>query len=445
MTTTTHAPEDRPSGRAADLEVRPCDRLRRRFERNIAPAERRALRRVAQLGGRCGIAVYLVGGVVRDLLLRRPVHDIDLAVDGDLDRITRELKGEIRVHDAFATATVRLPGGARFDLARTRRERYRRPAALPQVTPGDLGNDLFRRDFTINALAAPLLPAGPSGLIDPFGGLADLRGRRIRVLHERSFIDDPTRAFRAARIGAAIGFGIERGTAKLMIAAAGDGGCDRLSAARLRHEVERILESGRPGRAIGLLDRHLLLAALEPGLKATRPIVASLERLPAVAGRFRQRFPDEALSIWASGLALLLRSASDPVVRRTVDRLQPSRAERRTVLDGVVALRRLPRTLRHPRRPSEIVAACRGHTVEGLLSVLASTSSEPTRRAVLAFVHRLRPVRPDLTGRDLLRAGVRAGPEVARGLAAALADKLDGKASTPASQMRAALAVARRS
>src|SRR3954452_22209108 len=137
-----------------------------------------------------GTPIYLVGGAVRDLLLGQERTDLDIAVEGDASALGRRLGGEIRTHERFATATVHTDG-LELDLATARSESYPEPGALPEVRPATLTDDLARRDFTLNAMAVPL--AGDPELIDPHGGLADLERGTLRVLHERSFVDDPTR------------------------------------------------------------------------------------------------------------------------------------------------------------------------------------------------------------------------------------------------------------
>lgn len=449
MKTSTHAREAsvRELVRRADLTIRRNPGLKRRFETRIARPERAALKRLGRIGEQTGTSVYLVGGVIRNLLLRRSVRDLDVAVEGDVAAIARLLGGSVRVHRAFNTATVRMDGGVRIDLARTRRERYPRPAALPEVTPADLAEDLARRDFTVNAMAAPLRAAGPEGLIDPFEGLEDLRRGRVRALHDRSFIDDPTRAFRAARLGGELRFEIESLTSGLIRSAARARVFDRLSSSRLRHEVERTLASTQAGQAVRLLARHGLLATLDAGLRAPRGISAALDRLAGVVARFRKRFPDEPVLPWASSLSLLLRSTGVEVLDRTLARLQPSRAARIAIRDGVDALRQVPRALARSRPPrrSEIYVACQRRPTEALLSVMAGSSSLRVRRAVLLYLSELRDIRLDITGRELLRAGIRPGPAVARALHAALLARLDGQARSRDGQLRAALAAAGRS
>ncbi len=166
------------------------------------------------LGRRAGdTPLYLVGGSVRDSLLGGHPLDLDIAVDGPVARIASDLDPDATLHERFDTAAVSFRG-RRLDLARTRSEKYRRPGALPEVEPADIESDLSRRDFTINAMAVDL--ADPGTLIDPHGGAEDLGRGVIRVLHARSFVDDPTRALRAARYAARLGFDIDHRTADLL-------------------------------------------------------------------------------------------------------------------------------------------------------------------------------------------------------------------------------------
>jgi len=446
MTTSIRAPESATvelSG-PADLSVRKAARLRQLFETRLSPAQRRALQAVARASDKSGLRVFLVGGAVRDLLLRRPLRDLDVAVTGDVRILARQLGGPLRGYSAFGTCSVHPSRGVEVDLARTRREHYRRPAALPEVGPAGLADDLARRDFTINALAAPLTSAGLAGLIDPFGGLADLRDRRVRVLHESSFRDDPTRGFRAARVAAELNFVVQTRTARLIRAAGSSGVFEDLSSARLRGALGRTLEATRPGTAVRLLSNWGLLGTLAPELRAPRAIAACLDRLPALLEHHHAEHSHELPSALAIGLAVLFRSSPAAVVTRGLTRLQPSRAVRLAVGEGIQALRELPRKLSGKRRrPSTIHRACRGRSAEALLSVVVATSSSAVRRAVVDYLDRLRDIRPDITGRHLLREGIAPGPAVARGLAAALSAKLDNKRSSLGRQLAAALAAAR--
>ncbi|HYZ82187.1 MAG TPA: hypothetical protein VE571_13005, partial [Solirubrobacteraceae bacterium] len=185
----------------------PANALLQRFE--ALPAARPVLQRLSDAED-----VYLVGGAVRDLLLDADPLDLDLVVDGELEPVVQRLGTPARVHDRFETRTLRLDGTT-FDLARARRERYEHPGALPTVGPAGIEEDLLRRDFTVNALALGLSGARRGRLLEVPHGWADLEGRRLRVLHDASFIDDPTRLLRLTRYAGRLGFSIEEHTRAL--------------------------------------------------------------------------------------------------------------------------------------------------------------------------------------------------------------------------------------
>jgi tRNA nucleotidyltransferase (CCA-adding enzyme) len=197
--------------------------------------------------------IYLVGGAVRDLLLGDPVVDIDLAVEGDGPRAARELAarldGDVSPHERFGTATVRA-GTLAFDLAATRSETYPEPGALPVVAPASLSEDLGRRDFAINAMAAALQGDELGHLLDPHGGCADLDARVVRVLHDRSFVDDPTRLLRAARYEVRLDFRMDEPTEELAREAARRKALATVSGPRIRDELLDLLAEHAAPRGV---------------------------------------------------------------------------------------------------------------------------------------------------------------------------------------------------
>ena len=200
---------------------------------------------VGDLGAELGMAVHLVGGPVRDAMMGRPVRDLDLVVEGDAVKLARALAaargGRVYAHEDFGTAHYVDPDGEEVDLASARVEYYERPAALPRVLNAELRRDLYRRDFTINAMAIALGPSELGRLLDPYGGLRDLHQRVLRVLHGLSFHDDPTRAFRAARFAARFDFRLAPQTATLLGAARRAGVLDALGIERLGAELDRMV------------------------------------------------------------------------------------------------------------------------------------------------------------------------------------------------------------
>ncbi len=239
----------------------------------IPPSAWKALRPLAAEASRLGLALYVVGGAVRDWLKGLEADDLDLASEGDPSPIAglcARLEGaRAQAFDQFGTSMIR-GRRFRFDFARTRREVYERPAALPRVSPASIREDLFRRDFTINAAALRLSPSGAGELIDPCGGLRDLRARLLRVLHPASFRDDPTRVFRAARYLCRLRLRPAPGTLAMARAALREGHAALLSRHRLAQELLRVLEEREPSRPLRLLRRWGYLQLLHPRLGLPR-------------------------------------------------------------------------------------------------------------------------------------------------------------------------------
>ena len=265
--------------------------------------------------------VYLVGGLVRDLLLGRSSRDIDLAVDGPetpaVDRLAAVLGGVPRRHPPFMTAGLETPRGFAVDLGRLRRETYREPGALPEVEPGDLAADLHRRDFTVNAMAVELT-AESAPLIDLHHGRKDLAARRLRVLHPGSFRDDPTRVLRGIRLAGEIGFAFDRETRELAAEPTIAAALERVSGYRLWRELRGCFRTPRAAhQAVAQLADLGLTAAIHPALAgATLPTVGE-----------EGTGPLESLAAWSSGLA--------PVERwELARRLALTRRERRAIGAG---------------------------------------------------------------------------------------------------------------
>ncbi len=405
------------------------------------------LRLAARIARERGRRVYLVGGRVRDLLLGRDSRDLDLAVEGDARGLAEELAGSLagraRFHAEFGTTLIRLAGGLRVDVAATRAESYPHPGRLPEVRPATLRRDLARRDFTVNAMALVLGVRGPGRLIDPHGGVADLAARCIRVLHGLSLIEDPTRAFRAVQLAARLDFRISPATLRLIGVALREGLFGRLSAARLRREVEHLLEEPPPVRTVRMLETTGLLGVLDPALRASAETLAPLRRVQTLLTRQRRRHPVDDVRGWIVRLALL--GSTLPPERRVelAERLRPERRERAR-LASALEHARLAERLGRPQalRPSSLHAACAGLPTETLLAAAAGSPGAVVERRVIEFLDQLRDVRADVTGDELLRAGLPPGPAIGRALRAALRVKLDRDADHEAQRAAALRAAA---
>ena len=294
------------------------DNIAGRIEARLSEEQRTLLLAAAESAATRGERAFLVGGVVRDLLLGAGGLDLDVMVEGDAREAARGLAaargGRVKTHDRFLTATVSV-GAVRMDFATARKERYARPGALPTVRPADLDADLARRDFTVNAMAASLDPQRFGDVIDPHGGRADLDAGLIRILHERSFIDDATRILRACRYAARFGFTLEDKTERL--AGEATGRLRAISGSRIRHEIERTLEEAAPGAAFDLAERLGALAAIHPGFRLGHATARALDEAAGGGGALGFAILGAALSE-ETAAALAKRLAARAGIRRAM-------------------------------------------------------------------------------------------------------------------------------
>lgn len=372
------------------------------LERLLPPARRDWLGRMRALAAARGWPLYVVGGFVRDVLLGLPPDDFDLVVEAAAPALARAAAeawgGQVVVHAPFATATWTAPDGVAFDLASARTEHYPRPAALPVVhAPVSLAEDLRRRDFTINTLAVRLDGEAFGTLLDPFAGQADLAAGRVRVLHAASFVDDPTRLFRAVRYEQRLGFHLTPDTLALIPQAWP--ALAALTGDRVRREFELIFREAQAGRMLARLAELEVLRHAAPGLKwsgAETADAAELDALPWAAWGLAAP-PDPTPAYWA----LLLRQAEPEALAAALARLRLPRA----VADGVRDALALPTSW---ARPSEAVAALDPLEPPGWL---AAYGARPSLRPHLhAYLTAWRQVRAHTTGADLIARGLTPGP-----------------------------------
>lgn len=337
--------------------------------------------------------VYVVGGAVRDQLLGRGRADLDLVVVGDAVALARSLGAEPVEHERFATAKVELDGHE-VDLATARTETYPHPGALPDVAPAaSLDEDLGRRDFTLNAMAVPV--GGEPELIDPYNGLEDLQAGVLRVLHERSFEDDPTRAIRAARYASRFGFGLEAETE----ASVREADLGTVSEDRRRAELRRLATEEEAPKGFELLAGWGLVELRDGGAELAAAVAELLKRPP-----------------W--------RGEVDRADAVLVAALGPAGGEE--ALASAV-----------PGKPSEGVELAGRRTPVELVLARALGAEW-----LDGYVSEWRAVALEIDGADLIAAGVPEGPALGRGLAAALRAKLDGEVVGREAELAAALAAA---
>ncbi len=373
--------------------------------------------------------VHLVGGAVRDLLLDRLPAELDLAVEGDAVAVGRALGGKLTVHDRFGTCSV-VRDGWRYDLARTRRERYPAPGALPEVEPAGLEEDLLRRDFTVNAIALALAGTPRGRLTAAPRALEDLACHRLRVLHKRSFEDDPTRLLRLARYAARLGFVIEPATRALAERAVAGGALETVSGPRIGAELRLLAREPDPLGALAALAGLGIDRALG-GLQVNEPeAVRTALKLLGEDGR-------------ADLLVLAAAAEGIPVgrLRGLLDRLAFEAGEREAIIAGATRARRLAAALADARGPTQIAQVAAGERPE-LVALAGAYGGPRALDAARDWLLRLRHVRLEISGEDLLAAGLAPGPAIGAGLRAALAAKREGRARGREEELEVALRAA---
>jgi tRNA nucleotidyltransferase (CCA-adding enzyme) len=374
--------------------------------------------------------VALVGGSVRDILLGRTPRELDVVVDADAGAFADALAGRladatVERHERFNTAVVRWPGGL-LDVAMRRFETYAAPGALPDVQPGTTEQDLVRRDFSINAIAISL--SGEGGLVSAPNALADIAARKLRVLHEQSFLEDPTRILRLARYRARLELEVEPHTAELAEQAVAADALHSVSGTRLGAELRLALDEPNPLAPLDELDRMGVLDAWEQGVCFDRYLAATaLDVLPGDG--------DPELLLCASMVVSLMRTL-DEYTEGSVwaflhdIELPTGRAQR--VFSAGVTANYAARWLDDAETTGDLLDLLEGASVEGLALAAAIAERELgprsyTRRTIEDWLERHRHIRLHITGEDLLAAGLPEGPEIGRRLERVFAMRMTGR------------------
>ncbi|MFC1918351.1 CCA tRNA nucleotidyltransferase [Chloroflexota bacterium] len=385
------------------------------------PAELVEFMQVAGLvASKQGQKLYLVGGVVRDLLLRRGNLDLDLVVEGNAINLAQRLAdtfpGEIVTHPRFNTAKLKWNNWS-IDLATARSETYAKPGALPAVKPGSLPDDLFRRDFTINSMATELIPSRYGQLIDLYGGRNDLERKLIRILHERSFIDDATRIWRALRYEQRLDFQLEPDTLELLKRDIPV--LDTISSDRIRHELELILKEECPEKVICRADELGVLPELHPALKGDYWL----------ADKFGQAHSSN-LPLSGLYMALLAYRLTNRENEELISRLRVSKPLALTLRDGNSLKAGLDSLADPELPPSRIYSLLHEYSPTAITANALACHSPTARQHMQTFLTKLRYVKPALTGNDLKKMGIAPGPQMKEILRRLHETRLNGKVKT---------------
>ncbi len=364
-----------------------------------------------------GQNLYLVGGVVRDLLLERPNFDLDLVVEGDAISLGKQLvdiiNGKITVHSRFNTANLQWDKWS-VDLATTRSETYEKPGALPKVQPGSLVTDLFRRDFTINTMAVELIPGSYGRLIDIYDGRKDLKHKRLRVLHENSFRDDATRIWRGIRYEQRLDFHIEQDSLRLLKRDIPM--LDNISGDRIRHELELVLKEELPEKVFTRADRLGVLTRLHSSLKGDSWLVdkfteARLTNLP-LSGLYMALLTYRLKTEETEQLIAYLR------LRKSVSQ----------ILRDTSSLKNRIELLDNPEIMSSIIYnILKDYSPTAIIANSIATDSETIQKHIDDYLGRLRYIKPTITGKDLQKMGIPPGPGIKEVLRKLHEARLDDK------------------
>jgi len=391
-----------------------------------------ALRDIGRFAEEHGLRAHAVGGFVRDMLLGRRNLDIDVVVEGDgvafAQAAAEALGARVKVHRRFGTAVLVLSRDLHLDITSARTEYYTRPGALPTVERSSLRQDLFRRDFTVNAMAACVNPACFGAIADPFGGLRDLERGTLRVLHSLSFVEDPTRVLRAARFERRFGFKMDPATEDLARQAVDMGVIDEVSGARIREEMLDIIDEESPSAVFERLEDLGALRVLLPDDVPAHQAIEALygsERAYRTLTEMFERMPRRRVALVGSIVAGAGRQSAERWLRRL--RFGREYTEPALVLAERAA--HLERRLRDRRkmRDSRLYRLLEPVPQEALIYLWACGDAL-ARERIQRYVTVLSRIRPAVTGQDLIEMGLEPSPAFSGILAQALDARLDGKA-----------------
>ncbi len=418
----------------------------RQMARALSPRILQLLRDLGGVGEELDISVYAVGGFVRDLMLGMENSDIDVSVEGDgilfAETFAERFGCRVKSHHKFGTAVIVLPDGLKIDVASTRLEYYDSPGALPTVERSSLKMDLYRRDFTINTLAVLLNSRGFGLLIDYFGAQRDLQEKVIRALHNLSFVEDPTRVFRAIRFEQRLGFHIAIHTENLIKNAVKMNFLERLGGKRLLSELVHILREHEPQRAIERLAMLGLLPFIHQQLELTAELRRLLDETRKILSWFDLLFLGASCERWVVYFLALTAALSDDEFWETCGRLAVSEHYRERLADnrrqGSRTLNTLERLIADQMQllPSDIYLLLKDLTVEILLFLMARTTGEEARRVVSLYFTKLRNVRISVTGHDLEALDIPHGPRYRQILDSILAARLNGQVNSREDELR---------
>jgi tRNA nucleotidyltransferase (CCA-adding enzyme) len=399
------------------------------------------LRQIGEIAEKIGYGAYAVGGFVRDLFLYRSDEDLDIVIEGDGIDFAKKYAGlvgaRIHTHEKFGTAVIIFPDGFKIDVASARLEYYKFPAALPVVEMSSIKLDLYRRDFTINTLAIQLNPDKFGILIDFFAARKDLKEKIIRVLHNLSFVEDPTRVFRAIRFEQRFGFTIGKLTVSLISNAINMDFFRGLSGKRVFSELRLILEEENPVAAIVRLNDFDLLKVVHPSVKPDKFFIPRLNSIKEVLSWHDLLFLEDSYKKWVVYFLALIHQCDSSRSHEICDRfeLAPEYCKMFCIdrFEADQCIFWLEKNL--PVPDSALYRKLTGFKIELILYMMAAAKQQKVKKAISHFFTKLRRIEISLKGRDLKKMKLEPGPIYRKILQAVLDARLDGKLKTKSDEI----------
>jgi len=391
-----------------------------------------------KVGDKRDTNTFVIGGSVRDILLSKPSLDIDIVVEGDgltySKAIRDEIKGELKTYGAFGTATINSKDGVRIDIASARREEYGSPAMLPEVSVGNLKDDMFRRDFTINSMAISLNRKSFGELIDLFSGAKDLSRGTIRVLHDKSFEDDPTRIIRAVRFEARLGFKMDEKTEKLLKNALTSRMLERLTPERKRYEVELAFSEKRTDLVAERMRKLGIFGHLARGLRG--PDKRQIERIQSSIEKFSKTLKPRAWIVYTVAVADTLPFAQAVGFAKSIS--LPRKQIQKIIQVKMVKPEMTRLESSHDTAPSSVYRILKGLSPEGLVYMYSLARKETAKERIEEHINNYRTQKILITGEDIKRLGITEGPIFTTILEKVLDARIDGTVGSYEDEMELA-------
>ncbi len=396
------------------------------------------------ISGRLDCGAYLVGGFVRDLILGVPNFDLDIVIEGDgikfAEKLALNLGAKLVCHKRFGTATILLKHHFKIDIATARREHYPHPGSLPVVSSGELRDDLSRRDFTINALAIKINKDEFGRFVDLFDGKKDLESKKIRILHELSFIDDPTRILRAIRFKERYDFSFEKNTGILLKAAVKKKMLEKVEPQRLRDEIMLMLKEKEPLKHIRSLEKNAGFGFINSHLKISKETINLFVSLKKELVWFNSNFPHHRqIDTWLVYLTALIEKLPLPEMKCLLKKFVFRKGEEKRVLmyqdiKNKAAFGLSTKLI----QPIRIYHLLEPLSYEVILLIRAKFKNKLLRKHIEDFFAIYNNVRIHVNGDDLRSLGVKPGPLYQKVFRKILNAKLNGEVGSHAEELELA-------